>query len=371
MSKKKYKNGTKYNKCEHDEEHPYTIMTNNIIRDERLDLLEVGIMTHLLSHDENNYTINTTYIQKISGIGQDRFYKKIKHLTELGYITKIPILGGINWTINESPVQLIEDVTSSENTNRGNTSSENTNRGNTSSENTSRVSPIQRSNNETITNESIKNDSIKNEPIKNESVVGDLDLESVAVQSLASASQLAPSLHTPIEEVQRGNSPKVEEKVFVDNTPIQDLSQSDKANENTTNILVDNSLQIVEELHNPMDDIKSQPIVPDVRFSEQHKLYTTSKYFLKDNLDRVLEIYQYYGNKFPNSFMNIGTFDKVLAYLIVTQLGMINHMNINKCLKTYRNDIEFNLVHVPQLYKEMKENPEDTQKILKEHELKT
>jgi len=211
MSKKIYKNGTKYNKCEHDEEHPYTMITNVIIRDERLDLLEVGIMTHLLSHDENNYTINSTYIQKISGIGQDRFYKKIKHLTELGYINKIPILGGVNWIINETPSQVIENGTSSENTNRVNTSSENTSCVNTSSENTSRVSPTQRSNNETTTNEQSKNETNKNEQSKNISVVGE-QVENFSLGSDEPLEEEDSSVFSNLEEIKTNNTQSAEVK---------------------------------------------------------------------------------------------------------------------------------------------------------------
>ena len=210
MSKKTFKNSTTYNKCVHDEDHPYTMVSNSVIRDNRLDLLEVGIMTYLLSHD-NNYIINTSYIQTISGIGQDRFYKKIKHLTELGYLNKIQILGGVNWIINETPLQVIENGTSSENTNRVNTSGESTSRVNTSSENTSRVSPTLRSNNETTTNEQSKNEINKNEQNKNLSVVGE-QVENFSLGSDEPLEEEAVSVFSNLEEIKTNSTPSIEVK---------------------------------------------------------------------------------------------------------------------------------------------------------------
>lgn len=208
MSTKTFKNSTKYNKCEHDEDHPYTMVSNSIIRDTRLDLLEVGIMTYLLSHD-NNYIINTTYIQKISGIGQDRFYKKIKHLTELGYLNKIQILSGVNWIINEMPLQVIENGTNSENTNRVSTIGENTSRVNTSSENTSRVSPTQRSNNETITNEPSINKSVVGEQVENPSSGSDEPLEEGFLRVFGSLEEIKTN-NTPSIEVKESHTSKIE-----------------------------------------------------------------------------------------------------------------------------------------------------------------
>ena len=258
MSKKIYKNGTKINRCEHDKEHPYTMVANDIIRDERLDLLEVGIMTHLLSHDVINYTINTTYIQKISGIGQDRFYKKIKHLTELGYINKIPILGGVNWIINETPLQVIENGTSSENTNRVNTSSENTSSENTSSENTSRVSPTQRSNNETTTKEQSKNEINKNETSKNISVVGE-----------------------QVENYSLGLNPEE----------------------------VDLNLSVFDDLN------KSITSIPKVEFIDVYKLNIQSSYFNFINLDRLLALYSKVLNEY-NMNMKFEQFEKTVLFMV-------------------------------------------------------
>ncbi len=163
----------------------------------------------------------------------------------------------------------------------------------------------------------------------------ELDLGSVPLTSLASPSVLAQTLHTPNIEVDKVDPAKV---------------------------VLDDTLPIVEK--------SELPIVPDVRFSEQLKLYTTSKYFLKDNLSRVLEIYQYYGDTYPKAFMSIETFEEVLVYLIITQMSdVMKYMNLNKCLRTYRNDIETRLEYVPQLYKEMQDNPTDVQNLLKEYEL--
>ncbi len=177
----------------------------------------------------------------------------------------------------------------------------------------------------------------------------ELDLGSVPLTSLASASQLAQTLHTPNIEVEKVDPAKV---VLNDTLPIVEKSELP---------IEVKTLPTVEKL--PL------PIVPDVRFSEQQKLYTTSKYFIKDNLSRVLDIYQYYGNTYPNSFMKIGTFEEVLVYLIITQLGAIKYVKLNICLKIYRNDIETRLEYVPQLYQEMQDNLTDVQDLLKKYEL--
>jgi hypothetical protein len=348
MSTKAYKNETQYRRSTKDAEHPYTMISQNLIRDTNLNLIEVGIMTHLLSHDES-YIIHTTYIQKISGIGQDKFYKSIKHLIELGYILKVPYFGGVCWIINEIPLQVFDNGTSSEKTNCLLTIRAKTTCVNTNCLNTNCLFHTLRSINKPITIEELKIEEDKNETNKNESVLCETDLGSVSLQSLASPSVLAPSLHTPNIEVEKVDPAKV---VLNDTLPTVEKSELP---------IEVKTLPIVEKL--PL------PIVPDVRFSEQLKLYTTSKYFLKDNLSRVLEIYQYYGNKYPKAFMSIETFEEVLVYLIITQLGAIKYVKLNICLKIYRNDIETRLAYVPQLYKEMQDNPTDVQDLLKEYEL--
>jgi hypothetical protein len=297
-----------------------------------------------------------TYIQEKSGIGQDRFSKSIKHLIALGYILKVPIFGGVCWIISEIPMQVFNNGTNSEKTKCLQTIRAKTNCLLTNCLYTSCLFHRLRNINEHIINKEIKIEKEINETNNNKSVLGDSDLERVPLQSLATPSVLAPSLHTPSVGVESINIPSVEEKVLVDHTPTEDLSQSDKANEETTKLLVDD---------------KPIPIVPDTRFSEQTNLYKTSKYFLEENLSRVLDIYKFFGNTYPNAFMKIETFEKVLVYLIITQIKMIKRMSLNNCLKTYRFDIEYKLKYVPQLYEEIRDNPEDVQDLLKEYELKS
>ena len=184
MNKKGYKNETQYRRSTKDQEHPYTMINQNLIRDPNLNLIEVGIMTCLQSHDES-YIINMTYIQEKSGIGQDRFSKSIKHLIALGYILKVPIFGGVCWIISEIPMQVFNNGTNSEKTKCLQTIRAKTNCLLTNCLYTSCLFHRLRNINEHIINKEIKIEKEINETNNNKSVLGDSDLERVPLQSLA------------------------------------------------------------------------------------------------------------------------------------------------------------------------------------------
>lgn len=115
----KYSNKTKYNRAMHNKENPYCLISKQLINDNRLNIIEIGIMIQILSNDDT-YIFNSTNFKKKLGIGDDKFNKSIKNLIKYGYIVKNKIQGGIQWTFNEN--------TSSENTPCAfskNTSSEN------------------------------------------------------------------------------------------------------------------------------------------------------------------------------------------------------------------------------------------------------
>lgn len=96
------KNKKKMNRAEHNSEHPYTCISNVIIKDKRLNVVETGMMLKLLS-DSDEYIFNSTYFIKETGLGKDRYYGALNNLIKLGYINKQRIKGGVLWTINESP----------------------------------------------------------------------------------------------------------------------------------------------------------------------------------------------------------------------------------------------------------------------------
>ena len=128
-----------------------------------------------------------------------------------------------------------------------------------------------------------------------------LDLERDALQSQASPSVLAPSLHTPKGEVE-----KVGEKSSL---PRGDENSKPLPNE-------DQTLPIVEEVTHPSVEPEPIPIEPDKRFAEQLEVYNTSKYFLPEKLDKVKDLYNNYAKQYPNKYMKIMDFEKVLVYLM-------------------------------------------------------
>ena len=182
----------------------------------------------------------------------------------------------------------------------------------------------------------------------------ELDLECDSLQSQASPSVLAPSLHTPKQVDENGDNES--------SLPIGD-KYSDTLPKGVS------TLPIVEEESQPSVEAEPLPIEPDKRFAEQLEIYNTSKYFLPEKLDNVKNLYNNYAEQYPNKYMKIMDFEKVLVYLMTTILGMVKMRGINYCL-LYRNDICHHFKDIPQLRQEMLDNPDETQELLKESELK-
>lgn len=110
---KNFKNETKLNRTAHDENNFYTCVSNQLIKDERLTIIEVGIMVKLLSNSDG-WIFNSSYFKTTLGIGKDLYFKSIKHLVELGYINKIRYQGGVRWIINETPNFINPDISTIE-----------------------------------------------------------------------------------------------------------------------------------------------------------------------------------------------------------------------------------------------------------------
>jgi hypothetical protein len=248
----------------------------------------------------------------------------------------------------------------------------------------------------------------------------ELDLECVSLQSQASPSVLAPSLHTPMGEVKEvskesklpisevekitnesslpinevnkvskeSSLPKVEvNKVSKElSIPINEVNKVSKESSlpinkvnNVTKELTkpisefdkvneESSLPIVSELPQSKVDLEPIQIEPDKRFFEQLKIYNSSIYFLPKNLDMVKNLYMDYAKKYPNKYMKILTFEKVLICLMNATLGMMKIRGINDCL-IYYNDIRNNLEDIPQVIEDMSGSMENTIKLLKNSEL--
>jgi hypothetical protein len=182
----------------------------------------------------------------------------------------------------------------------------------------------------------------------------ELDLERDALQSQASPSVLAPSLHTPKGEV--GN--------------VGEESSLPRADENSKPLPIeDKTLPIVEEVPHPSVEPEPLPIEHDKRFAEQLKVYNTSKYFLPEKLDKVKNLYNNYAEQYPNKYMKIMDFEKVLVYLMSVYFGrMVDMRGLNSCLM-YRNEICHHFKDIPQLRQEMIENPDETIELLRISEL--
>jgi len=124
----------------------YTCITNYLIKDERLNATEKGIMLLILSNDDKKYVLNMSILKKQCNIGDDRFNTSKRNLINLGYLNKQRIQCGIHWIVNEIPNvkgntgNLIKsENTPSDNTSNGNTPSDNTTFENTSCVNTSLI----------------------------------------------------------------------------------------------------------------------------------------------------------------------------------------------------------------------------------------
>lgn len=112
---RQYKNEFIVNRAMHNKTFTYTTISNFLVRDERLNATEKGLMLMILSNNENEYILNMKTLQKQAKIGEDAFFKATRHLKELGYINKKRIKGGVRWTINEIPkIVIIDTPTSTE-----------------------------------------------------------------------------------------------------------------------------------------------------------------------------------------------------------------------------------------------------------------
>lgn len=107
--KRDFKNQTIYIRETWNEEHPYTIISNHLIRDERLTATEKGLMLMTLSNHKD-FIFNSTVLFKQSGLGKVEFNNSMKTLQNLGYLIKKPLnKGGYKWIIIESSL-IFEDL---------------------------------------------------------------------------------------------------------------------------------------------------------------------------------------------------------------------------------------------------------------------
>ncbi len=106
---KEFKNKTVYIRESYNEKHYFTIISNHLVKDERLTATEKGLMLMILSNS-NSYILNSSYLQKESRLGKTTFNKSMKKLQSLGYLLKKPLNnGGYKWIVIESTL-MFEDL---------------------------------------------------------------------------------------------------------------------------------------------------------------------------------------------------------------------------------------------------------------------
>ena len=260
---KEFKNVTTYSKAIHNTDHPYLMISQTILQDKNLDLLEKGIMAELLNHDET-YIINTSYLQKISGIGEDRFYKKIKHLISLGYISKKRIQSGVSWTIIESPLDISNNGINGENTNCENTNSESTSNENTNCENTNSESTISENTNcgntgilitdepiiDKINIEEVRIDEPYNDELKNDESNNDKpEIYDIVSKSQDSDSELGLTEEKPLDQdlgkdIESKSVDQNSNSNFNNDTSNSDSQCTSKAKDNELQRLLNKTSQI-------------------------------------------------------------------------------------------------------------------------------
>lgn len=106
--KKEFKNQTQYFPTEH--ESNFTIINNKLLEDDRLSLLDVGIMVYILkfvnfNYDGRKYIVNKKAIESRSGFGYNLFTKHWNNLIECGYIIQTRKKGGWEYEIYENPLK--------------------------------------------------------------------------------------------------------------------------------------------------------------------------------------------------------------------------------------------------------------------------
>jgi len=107
--KKDFKNQTVYIRETWSVEHPYSIISNYLIKDEKLTATEKGLMVMILSNHKD-FIFNSTVLFKQSGLGKVEFNNSMKTLQNRGYLIKKPLKkGGYKWIIIESTM-IFEDL---------------------------------------------------------------------------------------------------------------------------------------------------------------------------------------------------------------------------------------------------------------------
>ena len=78
-------NTTIYNRASHSKHNPYTLISNQLIKDSRLNAIAIGLMTLILSNNDT-YIINVGTLKIQSGLTRTQFYNAWNLLQEYQYV---------------------------------------------------------------------------------------------------------------------------------------------------------------------------------------------------------------------------------------------------------------------------------------------
>lgn len=98
-------------RCAHDKENPYLMLSVAVTRDTRLSVEDLGFLTILLDHP-NNFKFNVPYLVKRCNLSKEKTRKLLNKLIEFGYVianqvrTQGKFLGMI-YRVFEKPLSLV------------------------------------------------------------------------------------------------------------------------------------------------------------------------------------------------------------------------------------------------------------------------
>lgn len=98
----------------------FTVLANDVVRDQRLSFKARGILIYLLSMPDN-WRISTQHLRKMAPEGRDSILSGLKELEHAGYLRRArrqdPITGRWGWeqTIFDRPVDNPGDLSTTEN----------------------------------------------------------------------------------------------------------------------------------------------------------------------------------------------------------------------------------------------------------------
>ena len=99
----RYKNTTTYNRSRKSKSHHKKSLSIDIVKNTGLNAIDIGILTILL-FSSKAYVINKGVIMKRAGIPKGKFNNSWAKLQNLGYLNLRRFQGGVEWVINEIPV---------------------------------------------------------------------------------------------------------------------------------------------------------------------------------------------------------------------------------------------------------------------------